>query len=195
MNNTYVWQQLSLKDPASIALRSGAILQPDGALTIPILTTMYRVDIHTRTISLVPESTSREPESHLDVALLSYLIGAREIEPTGEWVSPRSFPGGIEFYSGPHGIPASGIIERFGNDKDGFISVCKHCGGEPIAYADAAFSFCFFPRLPVAVLLWLEDDEFPARASMLVDQTANQHLALDGLLGVMMVLEELLVRG
>ena len=109
-------------------------------------------------------------------------------------VSPRSFSGGIEFFTGPHTIPGDRLLNQFGNDLECFKAVCENLGAMPIVYADAAYSFLFFPRLPVAILLWTADDEFPARASMLVDWTADQHLALDGLLGVMSVMEERLTR-
>jgi hypothetical protein len=36
------------------------------------------------------------------------------------------------------------------------------------------------PRVPVAVLWWDADDEFPARAELLFDQTAPKHLPIDG---------------
>jgi hypothetical protein len=46
---------------------------------------------------------------------------------------------------------------------------------------DRAYEFPFFPRLPVRLLLWLADAEFPARVVFLFDRTADQHLQLDGL--------------
>jgi hypothetical protein len=45
--------------------------------------------------------------------------------------------------------------------------------------ADAAFSFSITPRIPVAVLLWVGDDEFESEAKLLFDKTIVQHLPLD----------------
>ncbi|MCP4579194.1 MAG: DUF3786 domain-containing protein [Deltaproteobacteria bacterium] len=35
------------------------------------------------------------------------------------------------------------------------------------------------PRIPVAVLLWKEDDEFPVESRTLFDRSIIEHLALD----------------
>ncbi len=45
--------------------------------------------------------------------------------------------------------------------------------------ADAAFSFQITPNIPVAVLLWLGDEEFGSQANLLFDKTISQHLPLD----------------
>jgi hypothetical protein len=35
------------------------------------------------------------------------------------------------------------------------------------------------PRIPVAIILWLEDEEFPPRAVLLLDSTCELQLPLD----------------
>ncbi|MDP7079060.1 MAG: DUF3786 domain-containing protein, partial [Candidatus Undinarchaeales archaeon] len=97
------------------------------------------------------------------------------------WVGPRDLIGGREFFIRPHEVPVNRIVERFGSDRGAFEEACKTLGGRPEQYADAAFSFLLLPRLPIAVLLWLEDEEFPARATMLVDRTASKHFQLGAL--------------
>jgi hypothetical protein len=49
---------------------------------------------------------------------------------------------------------------------------------------DCAFEFFFFPRLPVRLILWLADEEFPARTVFLFDRSADKHFKLDGLWAV-----------
>jgi hypothetical protein len=195
MNSAFFWSQLAERNPEQVARRSGATVQADGSYQLQVLDNMYQIDCTAQTIIPVCDENKNEPDSHLNIAIINYLINAKEVDPIGEWVSPRSFPGGIEFFSGPHSMPVDRLITQFGADLDGFITACEELGGMPVDYADAGYSFLFFPRLPVAVLLWKADDEFPARASILVDWTADQHLALDSILGVMIVMEERLVSG
>lgn len=45
--------------------------------------------------------------------------------------------------------------------------------------ADAAFIFYITDRIPVAVLYWAGDDEFPAESKLLYDSTLPSHFALD----------------
>ncbi len=45
--------------------------------------------------------------------------------------------------------------------------------------ADAAFLFNITPTIPVAVLYWQGDEDFPSEARLLFDRTIEQHLPLD----------------
>ena len=45
--------------------------------------------------------------------------------------------------------------------------------------ADAAYRFKITPRIPVAVLHWTGDDDFPAESKILYDRTITEHLASD----------------
>ena len=45
--------------------------------------------------------------------------------------------------------------------------------------ADAAYSFRMTPRIPVAVLYWIGDEDFPAESKILYDKTIAEHLAPD----------------
>jgi hypothetical protein len=46
-------------------------------------------------------------------------------------------------------------------------------------YGDASLKLYPFPRLPVVIILWEEDDEFSPRVDILFDSTCEFHLALD----------------
>jgi len=45
--------------------------------------------------------------------------------------------------------------------------------------ADASFVFNITPRIPIAVLFWDGDDEFPTDAKILFDKTIIKHLSAD----------------
>ena len=111
--------------------------------------------------------------------LVWYLLKAKETPVKGEWISEKDLPGGPTFFRGPHTIPTLLIENRYGKHIDDFKKQCEQMGGTPIDMADAAFVFNMAPRVPVAVLLWEGDDEFPAQAKMLFDKSIMEHMALD----------------
>ena len=188
-----LWNSLAGQAPTDVARRASVSVVVDGSYDVPVLNEVYRVDTCTRRISRIHPRPPIEPGLHLSLATVVYLAGAKEVEPVGEWVSPRELPGGDTFFTGFHAIPVAGLAERFGNAKTEFEEACQLLGGSTEPYADAAYSFRLFPRLPVAVLLWLADEEFPARISMLIDRTADQHLALDALLAGLSVVRDSLL--
>lgn len=116
---------------------------------------------------------------YLDLFIIHYLLRAKEIEPAQEWISEKDIPGGVTFFRGPHEIPTNVITDRFGNDIDSFKKACEQLMGTPLGLADAAFAFTITPRVPVAILYWAGDDEFPAESRLLYDRTLAEQYALD----------------
>jgi hypothetical protein len=108
-----------------------------------------------------------------------YLLSAEDHHALGEWISEKDLPGGPTFFRGPHLIPTEWISRRFGNDLEGFGKSCREIGGSELDMGDAAFRFDIVPGIPVAVVYWQGDDEFPAEAGLLYDRSIARVLPLD----------------
>jgi hypothetical protein len=108
-----------------------------------------------------------------------YLTSAMDIPLTGRLVKPGNVKGGDIFFRGSHVLPLDKLALKYGNDKAGFLKRGTDLGGMQMNYGDAAVKLFPFPRLPVVIILWQEDDEFPPRADFLFDSTCEFHLALD----------------
>ena len=61
------------------------------------------------------------------------------------------------------------------------MAAAKALGGESLTYGDAAFLFPMFPRLRLAVVLYLADEEFSASANVLFDAAAGHYLPTEDL--------------
>ncbi|MBA3027671.1 MAG: DUF3786 domain-containing protein [Desulfobacteraceae bacterium] len=120
-----------------------------------------------------------DPENFNYLFIIQYLLRAKEIGIQNQWISEKDIPGGPTFFRGPHEIPTNLIVGRFGNDLDGFKQVCEQLNGTPIAMGDSAYRFQITPRIPVLVLYWIGDEDFPAEAKILYDKTITDHLASD----------------
>ena len=108
-----------------------------------------------------------------------YLTSAMDIPLTGRLVQPGNVKGGNIFFRGTHVLPLDKLALKYGNDKAGFVKRGKDLGGMQMNYGDASVKLFPFPRLPVVIILWEEDDEFPPRTDILFDSTCEFHLALD----------------
>jgi len=100
------------------------------------------------------------------------------------WMAETQFPTGPMFFRGLHRMPTDELEQAFGRNPAGFASTSRSLGGKKVDGGDCAFEFVFLPRLPVKLILWLSDEEFPARMIFLFDRSANQHFQLDGLWAV-----------
>ena len=120
-----------------------------------------------------------DPENFNYLFIIQYLLRAKEIDIQNQWISEKDIPGGPTFFRGPHEIPTNLIAGRFGNDLDGFKQACEQLNGTPVDMGDAAYRFQIAPRIPVLVLYWIGDEDFPAEAKILYDKTITEHLASD----------------
>ena len=119
------------------------------------------------------------PHEYLYVFIIHYLLKLKETELFKEWISEKDIPGGTTFFRGPHEIPTNLISSRYGSDIKKFRKICEQLDGTPFNMADAAYVFKITPRIPVAVLYWDGDDEFPPESKILYDKSVTEHLASD----------------
>lgn len=124
-------------------------------------------------------SAHAAPHEYFYLFVIYYVLLAAECRVKGEWISEKDLPGGATFFRGPHRIPTDLISGRFGNNLKEFNICCEKLGGTAISLGDAAFSFEVAPGLPVAVVYWLGDEDFPAEAGLLYDRSIANLLPLD----------------
>ena len=113
------------------------------------------------------------------LSALWYLLQAKDIPLSGNLVNPREVKGGLIFAQGSHMLPLDKVVEQYGNDVQRLIQRGITFGGEQLDYGDASVRLFPFPRVPVVLLIWKDDGEFPARADILFDSTCSQHLPTD----------------
>ena len=141
-------------------------------------------EIFPREAEIRPLPGTRPASSELGLAIVFYLMESQDLPLANEWVSEKDVPGGVGFFLGPHAIPGGLVAARFGADVESFSRVCQSLCGAPLEMGDAAFAFRVLPRVPVAAILWKEDDEFPADLRLLFDRTISRHLPLDVIFGL-----------
>lgn len=193
MADPILWKRLATLNRDEIATRTKARPIDENTYELDILNDVYQIKMDACSILKINSNAGSGSDEHCSVAIIMYLLEGKNVTPAGEWVSPRDLPGGAQFFRGPHGVPVNGINNKYGKNKKDFETSCQRLGGQPIDFADTAYSFNVFPHLPISVLLWVADDEFPARVSILVDKTAYLQFPLDALLGALLILEEALL--
>jgi hypothetical protein len=136
-----------------------------------------------------------EVPRHMAAFLLYHLGTSDGSEPTGEWISFADLPDGRFYVDAWRGYTGSALVRRFGDDVAAVRHAAEAVGATPLELtSDAAYVFELVPKVPVALLYWSGDDEFPARADFLFDRTAGRHLPTDALAVACAFLTSMLVR-
>ena len=189
-----LWNTLSRLDVIDVERRSLSDYNPETKnYRLRILNRDYDISPANKSVKLAESFPEQFPSFYTQLAAVNYLIGAKDLPVTENWTAETQFPSGPLFFRGPHKMPSDELEKAFGRNKDSFSSISLSYGGKRVDGGDRAFEFLFFPRLPVRLLLWLADEEFPARMVFLFDRTANQHLQLDGLWALGKALANLLL--
>ncbi|MCX8030573.1 MAG: DUF3786 domain-containing protein [Thermodesulfovibrionales bacterium] len=118
-------------------------------------------------------------EFFFELSIVWYLASAKNVFPSGKWVKPIHIKGGQIFALGTHKLPLEELAELYRKDLQAFISKASQYSARPCNFADACVVFYPFPKIPLQLLLWTEDEEFPARAELMLDSTCDIHLPTD----------------
>ncbi len=173
------FHDLKALEPDDVVLRTGCRFDSERQqYSVNIWRSEYKIDLNACEVhhDIAWPGIVRE---YMSLFVLFYLIRSKNIPPSGEWISEKDIPGGAAFFRGPHTIPSSWIADRFGNSMEAFEILCRKFGGTSVDFADSAFVFKIVPSIPVAVLYWQGDEDFPCEAKLLFDRTIGLHLPLD----------------
>jgi len=192
------WELLASCDPRDVCARTTAEYSPDEeGYVLEVFGLPVVVDITARAMR------GSDPRSEFvltkaayfsRLSILHYLLGAQKIVPTGRLVKPEQLKAGQFFALGSHLLPLDQIAARFSGDLDAFMQQAARFGGERRPYGDAAMELRPFARLPVTLIFWEGDDEFPARSSLLFDDTSELHLPADVLWSVAMLCSKVMLQ-
>jgi len=127
-------------------------------------------------------SESVQIDLNFRLMTLIYLTNAKEIELSGRLVQAHQLRGGESFFKGVHSLPGKELENRFGASPEDLRKACLPLDGRAVPFGDLAMEVKVLPRVPVTIVLWVADNEFPARISFLFDSTVEDHMPLDALL-------------
>ena len=116
----------------------------------------------------------------LQGVFLYCMVLADGAPPTRRWLNFRELPQGWLYHQAFQSYTGDVLVQAVGNDLETLRRLALACGGEPIGVGDAGFAFRGLPRVPLALIYWQGDDEFPPRAFVLFDEAACHYLPIDG---------------
>jgi hypothetical protein len=97
--------------------------------------------------------------------------------PTGNWIAYREIQGASFYFSAFVKRAIDPLKKTFGTNIQGLVKAAVKLGGQAIPAGDAGFEFRVLPRIPVQLILWEGDAEFPAEANILFDETIGDILS------------------
>ena len=185
------WEELAELDPPAVCKRSiAAYDEASGLYRLKSLCLEVSLSISERNIFCSDsrhEALFRKLWEFAGLTFIWYLVRAQDIPLSGNLVRPENLTGGHLFSGGTHVLPLAELAEKYKNNVDEFSLRGKSLNAEALEYGDASIQLFPVPRIPVTLILWKGDDEYPPRADLLFDSSAEHHVPVDILWSIAMM--------
>ena len=172
---------LRAKNPDSLANRTGSIYTPKGQDSGEFKLAYWSRDVIVRFPEFSGVYTDNDtPVNTFDMTMLAYYFDICDGQPMlGEWIAFNQIPGGLLYAQAFQGYSGDVLAKSFGNDAEAFQRANERLGGRREFFGNLAYSYQVLPRVPVMVVCWLGDEDFPPSYRMLFDANAHHHLVTD----------------
>lgn len=169
------WNEILKKDKQTICKNSLAIFE-NNCFKVKFLGEEVLVDLQNRKI-IAKERLSITAE----ILILHYLINAKEIFPTEDYISFREFKNGDIYFNAFKQRAILPIAEAFSRFPEKFSIACKELKAEKtiLRTGDLNCKIFVFPKIPIICIIWLGDEEVSSNANILFDATADKHLHIE----------------
>jgi hypothetical protein len=168
------------KDPQRIANNSGAEFRPSlgrAFFQLPLLNRKLRITWPEGEV-IVPEGT-RELSLQEQGLVMHYLIQASGVPLTRTWITFREIPSGEFYFSAFVKRAKDPLVQTFGQKPQRLIEIGEKMGGIQGKEGDASLYFQVFPRIPIGLVLWAGDEEFPPDGNLLFDASIPHYLSAE----------------
>jgi hypothetical protein len=169
--------QLSDKNPDLVASFSGAVINRDEeGRTLLIMDALnQRISLTWPDFTFVPEKLGAEIPIQQQILFLHYLCGAwssKGAKTIGEWISFQEIPDGRFYMDAFQRRAKTPMVMTFGENPDLLLKVAMECSAaEPFDQGDVSVVVRALPLVPIALILWKGDEEFPPEGNILFDRS------------------------
>lgn len=161
-----------------ILKRSGFESVGGEKLRVPFLNRVYHITFPG--LEFKDEADSRqEIPIQEQILILHYMLAPATAGLTGNWVSYREIPGASFYYRAFVKRAIDPLKKVFGDQAERLSAAADILGALRIDSGDAGCELRLLPRVPLRLILWAGDEEFPAEANMLFDENIKEILSAE----------------
>ncbi|MFA5307935.1 MAG: DUF3786 domain-containing protein [Dehalococcoidales bacterium] len=173
--------------------KSGARYLPaEKSVIIDYLNRFYRISLPGGEVSSI---INNEPVPLRDkILILHYFNRASGTPLSGRNITYKELAEGINYYPTFFKRAIEPIINSFKDDPRLLLEASATLGGHKTDYGDMAVAIDAFPLVPVTVVIWRGDKEFPPNGNIMFDSTIPEYLPTEDITILCEILAWKLVR-
>jgi hypothetical protein len=175
-------KDLKDKNPKRIADQSGADFDTDSGgnafLTLDFL--KKKVIITWPDLDFTLKDSGEDVPVQQQVLLLHYLNGATGAKTEGQWIAYQEVPDGKFYLDAFLRRAKNPLVQDFGDRPEVLVKLATDVyDAKPLDEGDFSVVIQALPMVPVALILWKGDDEFPPEGTILFDRSISGILSAE----------------
>ena len=169
--------QSDLKERCRIAGAEWKPFEDGGTIYLPYFHTTCQITIPRLKFFLTKNRESINLSNQ--ILILHYLNGVKDIPCENKLISFKEIPSGEFYYPAFARRSIEPLLKTFSKNFQAFKSIAEGLGGKPVATGDAGIKISVFPRVPITLVLWFADSEFPPDLQILFDASITEFLSTE----------------
>jgi hypothetical protein len=111
--------------------------------------------------------------------MLHYLTSAKGTPLTNRFITFKQLPGVASYFPVFSQRTIKPLLNRFGKEPEPLIDTAAKLGGYKANYGGISVTISAFPRVPITIVLWQGDEEFPSNGSIMFDANISDYLSIE----------------
>jgi hypothetical protein len=170
------------KNPKRIADLTGAAFEPisDGKAVLHLDFLGRGVAVSWPELAISFSGAGGEMPIQEQILLLHYLAGAKGATPIDQWIAYQEVPDGKFYLDAFVRRAKNPMVQVFGNQPELLVKLANdRYGAKSLDQGDVSVRVQALPLIPVALILWRGDDEFPPEGTILFDRNVSEILSAE----------------
>jgi Domain of unknown function (DUF3786) len=174
-------QQLSSREPADLAAQSGTSLEHCVSQETGLVFYLLGEELQLCLPGYEILSRSGQPPNELQQLMALYYFNKADGTPiSGRWISFAELPDGRFYNPAFQSYTGAAIVRAFGGALPALERAASQLKGAAQPLGDRAYAFKALPRLPILLIYWTGDEDFPPACQLLFDACAPHYMPTDG---------------
>jgi hypothetical protein len=173
-------QLAKLDDVEQQCRKSGAryqVVDSQPVIIVEYLSRSYQVTLPD--VKLSPVDNKEEISIRDKILILHYLTQAKGTPLANEVIAYKQLPEGAHYFPTFYKRAIKPLTDHFGKQPNLLIDTAGKLGGYQADYGDVAVTINAFKLVPVTLVLWQGDEEFPPDGNILFDATVSDYLSTE----------------
>lgn len=169
-----------IKDIEGQCRNSGSacqITENQQTIDLKYLNRMYRISLPEIVVSL--HNSTESIELRDKVLILHYVTQARGTPLSNNLITYQELKEGSTYYPSFFKRAIKPLLDCFGEAPERLLEASTVLGGQQSSFGDISVTIAAFVRVPITLVIWKGDEEFPPNANILFDSTILDYLSVE----------------